>query len=55
MAKEFSICPTCGAVIGNPDMHADYHTWVDSVIQGVLDFVQVPEDKRPPKPEKKDH
>lgn len=62
LAKEFDVCPDCGTVIANDEMHADFHAWIDSVndwIDGInqliAQYTKQPPTPRPPKPVRKDY
>jgi hypothetical protein len=41
LAKEFTVCPDCGCVIANEDMHATYHAWVQETIIRVNQMLTV--------------
>jgi hypothetical protein len=41
LAKEFDICPLCGAVVANAEMHKQYHQWLRRVITKMNQMLQI--------------
>jgi hypothetical protein len=41
VAKEYTICPYCGLLIANDEMHTAYHVYLQATITRMNDMLQI--------------